>query len=331
MKGPLDRLPSIKAQISLLIVIAIAAAVVTSQVGFRFGWPLWLRPLVAVGCSLVLVHFVAKGLTAPLRDMDRVVERMAHGDLTARVAVQGNDELARLAVGFNTMAASLADLDRLRRDLLANASHELRTPIAGLRATLENLVDGVIPVTPQRLSDVHAQVERLGNLVTELLDLSRLEAGAAALHSDWVSIDSLFDDAAIAAMSARPGFVVERNSHAGLHAWCDPDRMHQVLVNTLDNAARFSTAARLSAKPALDGGVDLTVDDDGPGIPVGEEGRIFERFYRADQSKALSGTGAGLGLPIARWIVELHGGQIHAAASSPVGGRISITLPAPRP
>lgn len=332
MIGPLARLPTIKAKVSTLIVIAIGTAAVTSQLGYRASWPRWFRIALAAEVSLVLVQLASRGLTRPLRQMDAAVARMAQGDLTARVPVEGRDEVARLAVGFNAMAESLGELDRLRRDLLANASHELRTPIAGIQATLENLVDGVIEPTPHRLSDLQRQVERLGTLVNELLDLSRLEAGATSLAPRWVSAINLLDEAAESARWARAGFNVGCHvEREGLAVWADPNRLHQVLVNLLDNAARFSSTAEISARPADDGGVIIDVIDAGPGIPEGEEGRVFERFYRADQSRALSGTGAGLGLPIARWIVELHGGRICAVPARPSGCRITISLPAPAP
>jgi signal transduction histidine kinase len=316
---------SIKLKIALLIVVATATAAVVSQIGFRFGWPLWLRPIVAGAISLVLVEFLAHGLTSPLRDMERASARMAKGDYSVRVRDDSADEVGRLAAAFNVMAAELAEVDRQRRDLVANASHELRTPITGLQATLENLIDGVVPCTPATLSAMHGQVERLARLVHDLLDLSRLEGGVAPLHLGPVALVDLVHHVVDDLRTVLPALDVQVRAGADdLKLQADGDRIGQVLTNLLTNAARYSAHVLVSAEES-ESTVRLVVSDDGPGIPAGEEGRIFERFYRADRAR--HNGGAGLGLAISRWIVELHGGQIRAERNDPHGCRMVVELP----
>ena len=324
---PLRRVRSIKRKIALLIVIATATAAVVSQVGLRFGWPLWLRPVVACAISLGLVEFLAHGLTSPLREMERASARMARGDYTVRVPAGPADEVGRLADAFNVMAAELAEVDRQRRDLVANASHELRTPITGLQATLENLIDGVVPCTPATLTTMHGQVERLARLVHDLLDLSRLEAGVAPLHLGPVALVDLVHGVVADVRHAVPALdvhVVVARDDLKVHA--DADRIAQVLTNLLTNAARYSAHVDVFVDE-FGGDVRVAVVDDGPGIPAGEEGRIFERFYRADRAR--NSAGSGLGLAISRWIVEQHGGRIRAERLDPHGCRMVVELPAP--
>jgi signal transduction histidine kinase len=225
------------------------------------------------------------------------------------------------------MAAGLAEADRQRRDLVANASHELRTPIAGVQATLENLIDGVVPCTPATLAAMHGQVERLARLVHDLLDLSRLEAGAATMQLGPVALVDLVHGVVADLGHALPGLrvdVVAARDDLKVHA--DADRLAQVLTNLLTNAARYCARVQVIVDE-VPGGVQLAVVDDGPGIPPGEEGRIFERFYRADRAR--NSGGSGLGLAISRWIVELHGGRIRAERLDPHGCRMVVELPRP--
>lgn len=322
---PLRRVPAIKAKIGLLIVLATGTAATTSIVGYRLGWPIWLRPLVACALSLAIVEVLAHGLTSPLREMEHATSRMARGDYSVRVDDRADDEVGRLATAFNRMAGELAEVDRQRRDLVANASHELRTPISGVQATLENLIDGVIPVTPATLLAMHGQIDRMAALVNDLLDLSRLEAGAAPLHLAPVSLGELAHAVVADLKASHPTFEVAVSNIGIDHELvADGDRLSQVMINLLTNASRYS--ARAIVEIDHDGRrARVVVADDGPGIPPGEEGRVFERFYRADRARPSGG--AGLGLAICRWIVELHGGSIRAEPNLPHGCRMVLDLP----
>jgi signal transduction histidine kinase len=231
------------------------------------------------------------------------------------------------------MAAELAEVDRIRRDLIANVSHELRTPITALRAGLENIVDGVAPTDPQTLRTMLDQVERLGRLVSQLLDLSKLESGAMPLNRRRFALRPMLDQAVREARLHAPEsveLIVEAD--AVLEADADPERVHQVVANLVENAVRHSPPGGTVTvhASAPNGIVRIEVTDEGPGIPPGEEERIFERFYRADAARSRSEGGSGLGLAIARWIVEMHGGQIRAERRDGSGCRMVVGLPLTR-
>jgi signal transduction histidine kinase len=257
---------------------------------------------------------------------------MARGEHGREVAVTTNDEVGELARAFNRMTRELAETDRLRRDLVANVSHELRTPIGALQALLENVLEGVSEPDPETLRTMLAQTRRLGRLVTQLLDLSRLEAGEQPFDIRPFAVRAVLENAAREARLHAPASVVfSIDAPAGLRAAGDPERIHQVVMNLLDNAVRYSPQPGHVALRASSSGhtITLEVEDEGPGIPEDELERVFDRFYRGD-GHAANGGGAGLGLAIARWIVELHGGTIRAERREPHGSHMVVTLPEAR-
>lgn len=327
---PLDRIPSIKLKLGIVILAAVAVSAVVSTVGFAVGIPVWLRPVIAAALSLALVQVLSRGMTSPLREMARAAEAMAAGRAAPPITATSHDEVGQLAKAFNAMTAQLADVDRQRRDLVANVSHELRTPLGGLRAMLENLVDGVEPSGPDATRTMLRQAERLSRLVNQLLDLSRLEAGGIALHRRSFGVAELLRAVAGEAAVNTPGVPVEVVAEEGLVAHGDPERVHQVVGNLVENAARFSppgAAVQVRASSEDDGSIRIEVADEGPGISPEDAERVFNRFYRADAARASSGDGAGLGLAIARWIVDLHGGRIQAEQRHPTGCRVVFTIP----
>jgi signal transduction histidine kinase len=253
---------------------------------------------------------------------------MARGDYTRRVRATSGDEIGQLAAAFNRMAADLAAADQQRRELIANVSHELRTPISALQGTLENMVDGVEPADPHMLQTMLGQVERLGRLVAQLLDLSRLESGAVPLQRQRFPILPVLQDVAELSRLHAPHVEV-RVDAPDAEAEGDPERVHQVVANLVENAVRHTPSGgrvELRAR-STSNGVTIHVDDDGPGIPPEAAERVFERFYRADAARASGQGGAGLGLAIARWIVDLHGGDIRVEQRRPHGCRMVVDLP----
>ena len=334
MKGPperpLDPLPSLKLKLSIIILAAVAVTVVVFWAGVRLGmWPS-LAGVIAGIISLIVVFFLSRGLTSPLREMVSATEAMARGDFSRRITSTSHDEVGTLARSFNQMAAELAETDRLRRDLVANVSHELRTPITALQAVLENIVDGVDEPDPETFATMLSQVERLGRLVQQLLDLSRLESGTLPLDLEPFEIEPMLELA-----------LRESRLHAGAVSLAieiepkpftlvaDAERLHQVVANLVENAMRHSPPdGRVLVKAiATADGARLEVIDEGPGIPEADASRVFERFYRADSARSSRDGGAGLGLAIARWIVELHGGDIRAERHEPHGCRMVARIP----
>jgi len=329
-RRPLNAFPSIKLKLGFVIAAAVAATVFVFWLGLKVGiWPSG-SGILAGAVAMVFVWFLSRGMTSPLREMAAAAGAMAQGDYSRRVTATSHDEVGALARTFNEMAAELAATDRVRRDLVANVSHELRTPITALQAKLENLVDGVEAPDRETFETMLTQVERLGRLVQQLLDLSKLEAGVVPLERAAFPVEPLLEHAVREQKLQAPAVDVAVSVEpANLTADGDPERVHQVVANLLENAVRFTPrggTVEVRAKPALQG-VTIEVLDEGPGIPEADQTRVFERFYRTDPSRSSREGGAGLGLAIARWIVDLHGGDIHSERRDPKGCRMVVTLP----
>jgi len=334
---PLDPVRSIKAKLSLALGLAGGVGLLI------FWWSLdWIRVefswfAIAAALGLVTLQVMAHGTTVPLREMTDAARSMAHGDYTRRVRATSRDEVGELATAFNQMAADLAAADRQRRELIANVSHELRTPITALRGLLENIVDGVSEAEPETMRTALTQTERLGRLVSELLDLSRLDAGVVPMARGPIDVPRFLDDVVREATVTADGaghdvrFVV---SAPEMRISGDRERLHQLFANLLDNAARHSPAGGTVTVRAErhDRHVLLAVADEGAGIPIADRDQVFERFTRGE--RATDG-GTGLGLSIARWVVQLHQGTIAvvdpagtpAPARDRPGCHIHVTLP----
>jgi signal transduction histidine kinase len=331
---PLDPVHSLKAKLGLLVVASVTVAVLITWIGLNNGLgPSRTFPL-AIILSLLLTQLLARGMTSPLREMTAAAQAMADGDYDIRVRSTSQDEVGQLAEAFNTMAQDLGASDRIRRDLIANVSHELRTPVAALQAQLENMVDGVTETTPASLELSLEQTERLTRLVTYLLDLSRVEAGASALVLTRFGVGDFLEECAeaVSMVDAAKGltYVVDvAPEELALEA--DVERLRQVMTNLLQNAIRhspFGGTIRLDAYPYGED-VVIEVGDDGPGIAPEDRDRVFERFARgttASRAPTSSG-GTGIGLAIVRWAVDLHGGHVEVADTER-GATMRVTLPA---
>jgi len=328
---PLDRLSSIKVKLGVVIVATVWGTAVVLAAGHRLGLSLPLRATLAALLGLIIIQILARGMTSPLREMAAAASAMARGDYGRRVHATSKDEVGELARAFNAMAAELGDADRMRRELVANVSHELRTPLGALQALLENLADGVEPPDPAALRTALAQTERLGRLVAQLLDLSRLESGTLPVQHVAFDTRALLEQAAReCALGDRPVRLKVRVEPGDLQATGDPERLHQVVANLLDNAVRHSPPEGrvwLTAHAATAGRTTIVVADEGPGIPPDEAERVFERFHRTDAARATRDGGTGLGLAIARWIVDAHGGEIRAEVREPQGCRMVVEIP----
>jgi signal transduction histidine kinase len=330
---PLDPVGSIKLKLGIVVVTSGAVGLLVFRIGI--GWLPTYTSFAAITVALVTSQLLANGMTKPVREMTAAVRAMARGDYSRRVRDTARDEIGQLAEAFNQMAADLEAADRQRRELIANVAHELRTPIAALQAVLENVVDGVSD--PDTLATALAQAERLGRLVTELLDLSRIDAGAHRLDLREFDVTEFLQAVAREAQvnaNAAGRDVTFVASSESLTAVADPGRLHQVVANLLDNAARHSPAGgsvTATAARDLTGTLIIEVTDEGSGIPVRQRERVFERFTRGARA-AKSGGGTGLGLAIAHWVVELHGGTIAVVDPPPndtglPGCRIRVSLP----
>lgn len=308
------------------------------RLGSTFGfleqqwWQLILAGVIAAAIALILARWLARGMTKPLRDMAQAAKKMATGDYGQRVETRSRDEVGQLADAFNRMSSELASVEQLRRDLVGNVSHELKTPISALRAHLENVLDGVEAPDPQTLQVMLQQSDRLSALVDQLLELSRLESGDLLLEQVPLALEPLVSEVVSEVGVARGSMGVDVQNEVPRDlamVWADPGRVHQVLFNLLDNAVRFTPPGgdvKVSAR-RVNGRCEVRVTDTGPGIAAEHLPKVFERFYRVDPARSREGGGTGIGLAIARSVVEAHGGQIRADSEVGKGSVFTFDLP----
>lgn len=304
-----------------------------SGVNRSLGMALLVAGLAAFGLTML----VSRRILGPVEALTAAARRMEQGDLSQRVEVRARDEIAQLAGAFNAMAAGLERLEHLRRHMVTDVAHELRTPLTNIRGYLEALRDGVAEPEPAMIESLHEEALLLNRLIDDLQDLALAEAGQLRLRRRPTNLGAV---AAQVLAAARPrleakGVACQIDLPDDLPVVdADPERLGQVLRNLLDNALTHTpeggqitlSAERVSApEPALLVGVS----DTGCGIPSADLPNIFERFYRADPSRARATGGAGLGLTIVRRLVEAHGGRAWAESSPGAGATLRFTLPLP--
>ena len=289
--------------------------------------------VLALVAALLLGYGAATVFARRIKRLERAAERIADGDFGEPVDVSGSDELAELAVAFERMRLQLAQLDSARRAFIANASHELRTPIFSLAGFLELLADEDLdePTRREFLETMRGQVDRLSKLTVDLLDLSRLDAGRLHVEREPVDMSRVAQDlaaefAAVAKTSRHP---LEAAPEGEALALADQQRALQIGRILIDNALVHtpegtSVVVRALTQP---GAVVLAIEDDGPGVPSDAAERVFERFYRADGPRA---TGSGLGLAIARELATLMGGRIELESRPGLTSFRLVLDPAPR-
>jgi len=294
----------------------------------------------ASATAILASLFITRQITTPIQKMTGASQRIAEGHYSERVPVPGKvatgelDELGHLALRFNQMAAKLEQTETMRRQLIGDVSHELRTPLTTIKGYMEGLIDGVLPADAATYQQVYHEADRLQRLVNDLQELSRVEAGAFELKLSPVSISKLtetvltrfqiqFEEKDVALQNEVPANLPP--------VMVDEDRINQVLTNLIGNALMYTPAGgrvRVSAR-RTDGWVEVVVSDTGIGIAPEDLQLIFTRFYRADKSRSRSAGGSGIGLTIAKHLVEAHGGRIQAESPGiGEGSRFTFTLPA---
>ncbi len=326
---PLSVLRSIKMKIGFLVLGAVFTTVFVYWVGLKTGfiWPS-LVGITAAIISLLLTRFFASGMTTPLREMAQVSKQMSQGDYSQRVETNSQDEIGALAVTFNKMADELSKTDEIRRELIANASHELKTPLTALQAQLENLVDGIEEPTKDKLNTLLIQTQHLSALVKQLLDLSKLESGVTQLDLEEINLESIVDNAKRVVAANNPKLKFEINTDS-ISLIGDYHRLVQVFTNIFSNSAKYTPEDGIISCIATheQGSVLIQIDDNGIGIEPEIRNQIFERFARADNARNSKDGGAGIGLAITKQIVTMHGGTISATESDLGGCRIEIEIP----
>jgi signal transduction histidine kinase len=287
---------------------------------------------VAIAIALLLTFVLSRRMTSPIGALAKAARRLGRGDLSQRVQFKGKGEVGVLAQAFNSMADDLEQAEQLRRNLVADAAHELRTPLSNIQGYLEAIRDGVIKPDAEIISSLNEEVALLSRLVNELQDLSLAEAGELKLVYQAEDITKLVKQAVtpwqpqLAAKELSLSFDLPDNLPLVSIDW---QRVNQVLHNLLENAvAHTGKGGAITVAAAKQGDwVEVSVSDTGEGIPAEDLPNIFERFFRVDRSRARATGGGGLGLTIAKRLVEAHGGKITVQSKLGKGSRFSFTLP----
>ena len=331
-------LPTLRLQLAALALFAgllpLGAVIVAGLARFHMGADVQIlevsaaAALAAVLAALVVAELVARRVRA----LERAAGVVAAGELSARAPEDGPRELARLGGSFNEMAASVEQLFDARRQLVAWASHDLRTPLASIQAMLEAIEDGLVEPSDY-VPELRAQTRALSRLVDDLFELSAIDAGALTLELRETPLGAVVEGCVrgLQAEAAAREVRLEARLADGLPSVrCAPEQVERVLLNLLANALRHTPSDGSVVVVARPVGreLEVSVEDTGVGIEPGDETRMFDRFWRADRARARSsGGGAGLGLAIARGLVEAQGGRIWAERRREGGARIAFTLP----
>jgi signal transduction histidine kinase len=317
----------------------------SNSIDYLLPWLFLLGSLLFVAgfAFLIWAGISLRHLSVPLGDLLEASERVAQGDYATRVGESGPAEIRSLAKSFNSMAARLQLTDEQRRSLLADVTHELRTPLTVIQGNLEGMLDGVYPADPAHLASLLDETQLLTRLVDDLRTLALAESGALLLKKESVDMAVLINETVASfrprADAGQVSLAVEVAGDPPLLN-LDPERMRQVLHNLLANSLRYTPPGgaiqvRYEIRPAAEQGPAdrkqpaniaqpalITIQDSGSGISADELPHIFDRFYKTRDS-----TGMGLGLPIAKNLVEAHGGAITAQSRLGQGSRIEISLP----
>ena len=293
---------------------------------------LWTGIIAGVG-GLVLVSLVSRQMLAPLQALGGVAGRLGGGDLNQRAVDSGPREVRQLARSFNRMAEDLQEAEERRRNLVADVAHELRTPLFNIQGYLEAVKDGLLEPNEETIDTIHQQALQLGRLVEDLRLLAQAEAGELHLNLEPDSLTKVARDTVEGARARAEtnGIDLRYEEPEALPlVGMDRSRVAQVIGNLLDNAiqnTREGGAVTVSAGLGQNGEAVVRVADQGEGIPEEAMPLVFERFYRVDPSRARTTGGAGLGLTIAKRLVEAHGGEISAESVLGEGSTFSFTLP----
>jgi signal transduction histidine kinase len=346
VSGPLLRRASLRQRFVAVALLAAAVAIANLAalamqmfVSDHDATLITVLLLYAVGAGVAAALVVARQAGAAIRTVEVTARRLGEGDLDARVSgVDAGPELETLATTLDEMADRLRraqdrerDAERMRRDLITTISHDLRTPLASLRAMVEAIDEGVIEDPPslrRYVSQMRRSIQQLGTMVDDLFELTQLDAGAIEAETRRARLDEVVSTALAAVEPSAREKGLELVTHLGTagDAPCSP-RVARVLQNLLANAVRHTPAdgtIRIEAGRA-DGRLQIAVEDTGEGIAPDDLPRVFDPFFRADPAR--SGPGAGLGLALAKRIVEALGGRISAERGTSTGARFAVELP----
>jgi two-component system, OmpR family, sensor histidine kinase BaeS len=298
----------------------------------RINMTLFYGALIGAVIALVLGVILSRTLTRPIRELTQATHAVSEGDLSQQVPVRSRDELGELAQAFNRMSAELSRSVNARRQMTADIAHELRTPLSLILGHAEAVHDGVLPPTRENFEIIREEATRLEHLVNDLRTLSLADAGELSMQLQTIDPQQLINEVSslYQYQAHRKNISFELDIAPDLPSIkVDPGRITQVLTNILDNALRHTPEGGriILAAREVDGMIELSVQDNGPGLDIADIDRIFERLYRADPSRQRDDGGSGLGLAIVKSIVQAHGGQVSAESEPGAGLKVKIRLP----
>ena len=290
--------------------------------------------LISLVISFLLVYILSKRITSPLKQMTDAARKISSGNWKTRIHLKGNDEITVLADSFNQMVDNLENLEKMRRDFIANISHELRTPMTSINGFIEGILDGTIPENKQEyyLNIVKEEVKRLHRLVSDLLDIARMESGEAKVNI------AAFDICEVTRLSViqLQKFIEEKDinfranfEQESMHVFADRDAIQRVLINLIHNAIKFTPeggSISMSVRN-IKGKAEITVSDTGQGIPAEDIPFVFDRFHKADKSRGKDRTSVGLGLYIVKNILKAHNENISVESEYGKGTTFTFCLP----
>lgn len=303
-----------------------------SQFMQNLRWAALILVSIAAGLALLSGTLLFRQITRPLSDLQNSALEIAKGDLATRVVISTQDEVGQVGQAFNQMADELENVQRLRRQMVADIAHELRTPLSVIQGNLEAMLDGLIEPEPGELAEVHEEVLRLTRLTEDLRLLSLADAGQLSLIMQQIELRELINATLdqMQVLAENQEVLLESDVSELMHLVPgDPDKLKQALINLIDNAIRFTApGGRVLVKAHEEAGkVNIMVIDGGPGIAPEDQPFVFERFWRGDSGRDRADGGSGLGLSIVKEIVSQHGGSV--AVDSPPGGPCTFIIELP--
>ncbi|OGO77469.1 MAG: hypothetical protein A2Y23_14280 [Clostridiales bacterium GWB2_37_7] len=291
-----------------------------------------LAGLGSIVISSLSGYFVVLLITSPLKKLSKATERIAKGKLSERVRIQSEDEIGQLAQSFNSMALALDQAEKHRRAFYADIVHELRHPLTVARCRLEAIQDGMVPPSGDELESIEKELLLLSQLITDLRDLSLAANGQLKLQKQETDLNDFFSMIVTEAKILAQKKEVTLNcsfDQAVPHLKIDKYRISQVMHNLLSNAIRHTPSGgriTIEVKNKYKMGIIVSIEDTGAGIPKEQLERIFDRFYRVDQSRSRNSGGTGLGLAIVRELIQLHGGEVWVESELGKGSKFSFLL-----
>ncbi len=295
---------------------------------------LWAS-IAVILATFVIVFFLVKNITTPVIALHKASDSIAQGDLGVRVSINRQDELGELAAGFNSMTESLQKAENWKRQIIADSAHELRTPVSLIQGHLEMMLEGIYPITREGIKTIFDETVLLTSLIAELQELSSVETGQTNIVMEKLVLEEVIESvktsfkARLEEKEINFDIDIESNLPEITGNW---QKIYQVLVNIVSNSLKFTPSGGLISISAWSektyNNVSLSIEDSGPGIPLDERVRIFDRFYRIDKHRNRDNGGSGLGLAISSEIITRHGGIIRSVDPlKGTGTRILITLP----